>query len=118
MKDIVKTVIFFGINMSLDEWCPHCDHLLFESGDLFDVATRLSYYQSRTKLKAAIKSKSREEIEEDIKIDRVTQKWLKNIDVSFDTSEDCLVCDNCGNELRVHHDEKLITDSVFKDPDK
>ena len=118
MKNIVRTVIFFSLNMASDEWCPYCDHLLFESGDLFDVATRISYYQSKTKLQSAIQSKTREEIEEDIDFNRITQKFLKSTDVSFDTSEDSLVCDNCGSELKVRHDEKLLTDSVFEKPNK
>lgn len=114
MHDSVKTVLFFGMNMGMDEWCPHCDNLLFESGDLFDVTLRMTFYSSVTKVKSAVSSKSRQELEEEVDMDKIGQKFLKNTDVSYDTSKRSLVCDDCGGELHVRHDEKLITDSVFE----
>jgi hypothetical protein len=118
MEQTIRHIVFLGIDMSIDEWCPHCDNLLFETGDLFDILLRMSYFNTTTKIKATFSSKTKEEIEEEIEFNRFTQKFLKNVDISYDTSRDELVCDSCDNELRVRHDERLVTDSIFQNPDE
>jgi hypothetical protein len=116
MKQSIRNVIFFGINYSLDEWCPNddCKELLFESGDLYDSCIRITTYQTKTKLKEVFTSSSWDEIESEIDIEQAATKFFKNTNVSFDKSKDSLVCDSCGEELHVRHDERLITDSVFE----
>lgn len=117
MKEKLLNLVFFVVDYNSSEFCPHdgCNELLFESGELRSVFVRVGTFESWMKLKSFVKSESRSELESEINLERLANKFTKEVNVEWDSSGEFFVCPKCGERLWLRHDEKLFTDGVFQD---